>query len=315
MKMILKTPIYIVLIFCLFSCKQNNVNVDEQPEDTVTTVDPDLERKLQYESEKKYSIGVIDSTISNTYLLQIIAYQHELAFLLKDADSVKANGLYEDFSKKMISSLTDYNFSNSEILDNYVNYESADVPKEWQEKIEKLKKYDIELIYEGEGFHSFQYRHDYFYKTFKGKVTKDLEAFLYNYSEDDKNVFQMDAGIVVPWKDVRARVLRWEKYIKKYPESRYNVTAKEVFAYYLQSYLLGMDNTGTYELSTKEIYPEIQQEFLIFIKENPNTFSTEVVKDFLDFFEYAKKQYDHEAFSNQLNTHVNGILQESLNQH
>lgn len=312
-----KSILYISLLVAttLFSCKKNTSDDLHQNLDTITENDPDLERKLKYESERGINAIGVDSSITNKFLFKITELQKELNQKLIKSDTLKANLLYEDYSKKLLDNLTDYNFGTSDLLDNYANYESKDIPEKWKIKIEKLKNHHIELVYEGEGFYSFQFKYDYFYNTFKGKVTKDLEQFLYNYAEDDKVLFQADAGIIVPWKEIRLRLLRWEKFIKKYPESRYTPMAKELLGFYLKSYVLGMENTRTFEENTKEIYPEVLQDFKFVLKENPNTFISEFVKDFIEFYTFAAKEYPTDKFNERLNIYVDGILQESLNSH
>ena len=306
--------VYTTLVSC--NDKAPTESNENQNTDTTIFVDKDLENKIFLDPRKEQkTIYFPDSVTDVNYLQNIKILEEELDSLLKIKKGLEANLIYEDYSQKLIENLTSYNFSRSDILDNYINYNPAEIPEEWKEKINSLKSLGIELIYEGEGYYSFQFKHNYFYTLFKGKVTSDLEEFLYNYSEDDKVVFQIDAGILVSWKDIRSRIIRWENFIINNPESRYNTTAKEVYAFYLSSYLLGMENTRTYEVSTKEIYPEVKIDFLEYIKQNPNTFGTEITKDFLDFFAYAAKNYSGEAFNEQIQNHVKGILQESLNSH
>lgn len=307
--------IYILVCTSLLSCKENSDLKESEKLDSITDFDPDLEKKLKYESDKDLKAIGIDSTITNKFLTKIANLQSELSSKLVKADSIKANALYEEYSKKLIENLTDFNFGSSDLLDNYANQDPKEIPLHWTKKIENLKKSNIELVYEGEGYHSFQFRHDYFYKTFKGKVSKDLNEFLYNMSEDDKVIFQSDAGILVPWKEIRVRILRWERFVKKYPESRYSNLSKELLGFYIKSYLLGMENTRTFESNTKEIYPEVIQDFNIFLKENKNTFSAEFLQDFLDFYTFAAKEYPTSKFSEALNTYVDGLLQETLNRH
>lgn len=306
-----------ILQLLAVSCKKNIEPIlNENDTDTLSIIDSDLENKILFENKKnKKAIYFPDSIASDTYIKTIKTLEKELDSLLRIKNGVQANLLYEDYSQKLIENLTSYNFASSHILDNYVNYQPNEIPEDWKNKISELKSLGIDLVYEGENYYSFQFKHDYFYNIFKGKVTSDLESFLQNYAEDDKVVFQVDAGIVVPWKDIRKRIIRWEKYIINNPESRYNTTAKEIYAFYLSCYLLGMENTKTYETKTKEIYPDVKNDFQEYIQQNPNTFGTEITKDFLEFFNYASKNYNGEAFNEQIQNHVKGILHEALNNH
>ncbi|UYW02340.1 hypothetical protein K5I29_05430 [Flavobacterium agricola] len=296
------------------SCKKDLKMDTETQTDSVTFVDSDLERKIHLRNAKnKKAIFFPDSLNSDIYIQNILKLENELDSLLRKKSSLEANLLYEDYSQELIANLTSFNFTKSDILDNYVNYPPNEIPEEWKKQIEYLKTLGIELVYEGEGYYSFQFKHDYFYQLFKGKVTSDLETFLNNYAEDSKVVFQVDAGIVVPWKEIRKRILRWEKFIIDNPESRYNTTAKEVYAFYLSCYLLGMENTRTYEAKTREIYPEIKNDYLLFISGNPNSFSTELTKEYLEYFDYAAKNLNNDQFEQEIQQHVIDILQETLN--
>jgi len=297
------------------SCKNDlDATVADASTDTTHVVDKDLEKKIKLQNAKnKKTIFFPDSLHSDTYIHNILALEKEIDSLLSTKSDLDANLLYDEYSQKLIENLTSFNFTKSEMLDQYVSYPPDEIPANWKEQIEQLKNQNIVLVYEGEGYYSFHFKHDYFYEMFKGKVTPDLEAFLANMAEDSKVVFQVDAGIVVPWMDIRKRVTRWENFVIKYPESHYNASAKEIYAFYLSCYLLGMENTRTYEIQTKEIYPEIKAEFIAYINTNSNSFSIEITKEFLAYFEYEAKNTEKEPFEKNIQTHVNGILQETLN--
>lgn len=87
-------------------------------------------------------------------------------------------------------------------------------------------------------------------------------------SEENKETYSVDAGLVISFKDLGDRVVSWENFMNKYPNSKLMKSVKEDYKMYHLDYLIGEDNTPTYERATEEkyIYPENIQEFNRFLK-------------------------------------------------
>jgi len=78
------------------------------------------------------------------------------------------------------------------------------------------------------------------------------------------------------------RVLSWEKFITKYPDSNLIEKAKELYRGYQLDYLFGLDNTPTREYTDKTIYPENIAEFNRFMATYPDSPTTKLVKIMLN---------------------------------
>lgn len=250
------------------------------------------------------------------HLKNIASLKLELEKELASANPDQANALYEKYSELLIKELTSLNYADQETLDQYVNYLDGQLPDSIIKKQALFKESKIEYWYEGEGMYSLQFFYNYFYEIFKDKVTPDLKEFLYIKSEEDKILFLNDSNITVPWKVIRSRVLTWDNFIKKYPLSRYNAMAKEIYAFYMSCYLIGTDNTLTFEYDTRKLYPEVKADFEELIAENPETWSAALTENFKNYYlQVYPKVTDPEAFFTTMKTYVHSQLATNINDH
>ena len=87
---------------------------------------------------------------------------------------------------------------------------------------------------------------------------------------------------VISFTEVSERIIYWENYLNRYPNSKLFYKSKEYYSEYLNDYLFGMDNTPTYDFETKLILDETKKEFNRFIKANPKSKSARIVNLFLE---------------------------------
>lgn len=73
-------------------------------------------------------------------------------------------------------------------------------------------------------------------------------------AEDKKNPLMVNDKVEVSWDKIRERLIVWENFIRKYPNSKYMDKAKKTYLDYLNVYLFGTATMPTFENSSKRFY-------------------------------------------------------------
>ncbi|NJM80711.1 MAG: hypothetical protein HC854_15880 [Flavobacterium sp.] len=158
--------------------------------------------------------------------------------------------------------------------------------------IKRLEEHQLRIEDIGEGYVEISTIPDFYYRIFKNHVTDDYKSYLYIISEENKELYSADAGLAISFKDLGDRIIAWENFIEKFPNSTLVQRVKEDYKAYQFDYLVGMDNTPTTEkYSDKEeiyIYEENLAEFNRFLKEHSNSPTSKLVKWYLENFKEEK---------------------------
>jgi len=257
----------------LFSaCKKND-------EKTISSIN-----KVKTDSAKVQPVA--NETSDSGLLEQFSKRKNEVVLQLKSIqDKEAANALYEKYFEESSSLLQEIAGKESGVLDKFYH---EDVASKKAVKLlgEKLSQHQLEFSEIGEGYVEIDPLPDFYYKIFKNYVTDDYKDYLYLKSEENKSLYSADAGLVISFKDLGDRVISWENFMTKYPNSKLIASVKEEYKNYQMDYLVGQDNTPTAERSSDEkyIYPENIQEFNRFLKKYPNSPTVPLVNLFLENF-------------------------------
>ena len=128
---------------------------------------------------------------------------------------------------------------------------------------------------------------NYYYNIFKDYVTDDYREYLeITYKENEEPYFT-DGSILVPYDKIADRLLTWENFLKKYPNSDLAEIANEKCNTYRRIYILGSDNAPTREggWENNELFyiPENNlKEFNRFIEKYPDSPTVELIKFYLE---------------------------------
>jgi len=265
--------VVITSVILLSSCKQT-----------------DTKNVQNKETTKKDSAKVESSTQtaqSNSDLLeQFSKNKNEIVLKLKTLPNKEAgNALYEKYIEENNTLLGQIAEKESGILDKFYNEDEAD-KKAVKLLGEKLNKHQLEFWEIGEGYVEIEPVPDFYYRIFKDYVTSDYKEYLYLKSEENKTLYSADAGLVISFKDLGDRVISWENFMTKYPDSKLISSVKEEYKNYQMDYLVGQDNTPTAERATDEkyIYPENIQEFNRFMKKYPKSPTVPLINLFMENF-------------------------------
>jgi hypothetical protein len=96
-----------------------------------------------------------------------------------------------------------------------------------------------------------------------------------------------DAGLRVSWRELGDLVARYEVYPKKFPKATEFFTRLSAEYQYLQHlYLIGVDNTPTFETADSTLLPEVRSEWLRFIKAYPDSPTAQIARGLLEINTY-----------------------------
>jgi len=268
-----KFIIAITSVILLSSCKQTaNESVSGKTE-------------IKKDSIKVEDAAKIEQSDSNL-LEQFSKNKNEVVLQLKSLPNREAaNALYEKYFEENSTLLQQIAAKESKILDKFYNDDEAD-KKAVKLLGEKLSKHQLQYWEIGEGYVEIEPLNDFYYKIFKDYVTDDYKDYLYLKSEENKSLYSADAGLVISFKDLGDRIISWENFMAKYPNSKLIASVKEEYKNYQMDYLVGQDNTPTAERSSDEkyIYPENIQEFNRFLKKYPKSPTVPLINLFLENF-------------------------------
>ncbi|MFD2908482.1 hypothetical protein ACFSX9_07010 [Flavobacterium ardleyense] len=246
-----------IFIFCI-SCK-----VSEK-----STITKEHYSTLDLNSNQ----GLIGDSL-NPYV-KFEALKEAVKLKLEKISSAESNVLYEEYlneNSELEARITDL---EQPILDKYHSQEEVD-KSNLENLLTKLLENELELKEDEDGNYTIKTVFNFYYNLFHKYVTDDYKDYLYLKSEENKEIYEGDASLNLTFTELGDRIIDWEKFIKKYPESKLSSQVKDQIARYQIDYLLGLDNTPTTEKSEdpekRFIYQENIEEFNRFIKIYPNS--------------------------------------------
>lgn len=104
-----------------------------------------------------------------------------------------------------------------------------------------------------------------------------------------------DAGLCVSWRELGDLIARYEAYPKKFPRATEFFTRLSAEYQYLQHlYLIGVDNTPTFETADSTLLPEVRSEWLRFIKAYPDSPTAQIARGLLEMNTYDSYETLHD---------------------
>ncbi len=270
---------YITFIFLLisaYSCKQKDLNkIVEITNDSITNI--------KYTDVNNVTIP---SKSTEEYIAEIEKRQSDMKEKLKNIKGEEANNLLSEYHKILTGLLDSLSITEKNTLDNYANWKKSNhFPDSINNKISSFKKIAVFLKQDEI---SEKYRLDYvpgyFYEQFKDKVTPDVRDFLKFRTEEKLNPYIKNNLLIVSQEDLRNRTLYWENYIKKYPNTKFYDIAKKAYVSNLITYLFGTEKKTNINITGKSLHSETEQEFLLLIRQHPESKTAKITKSFMEYF-------------------------------
>ena len=231
--------------------------------------------------------------------------KNEILEKLKTLNKEEADELYEQYLERNNIILENLNIEHEKFLSGGINgiynKDTAENFTDEEMKIANkfLNKYDLELWYFARGSYIIREVPDFYYKTFKDYVTDDYKEYLKITSNENEEHYIADSGLCIPLEELGDRIITWENFLEKYPDSKLNDKVNNICNSYRRDYILGVPG-GIYD------YKENLKEYKSFQEKYPNSPTTELIGYYLvelntDNFE----ENDNEVLSRITDEYIN----------
>ena len=243
-------------------------------------------KKLHSDERKNEIIKMFNKELLNDF----VESKKSVMERLKTAnDKEEGNKIYTEYvatNKLMLEKINDEHsilLKNIFMKDTKYNF----TPEEWKIANNFLKDYDLELIDMGQGNAMIVQVPNFYYDIFKDYVTDDYRDYLELVTKEYNEPYFGIEEILVPHEKIANRILAWEEFQKKYPNSDFIATADIEANVYRRAYILGAYNLHTREggLEKPELYyipDNILKEFNRFIEANPDSPTVEYINFYLE---------------------------------
>ncbi|MBK5252414.1 MAG: SH3 domain-containing protein [Peptostreptococcaceae bacterium] len=145
-------------------------------------------------------------------------------------------------------------------------------------------------VYMAEGMYYIEPDPQFLLGNFKTNISDDLFDYLtYRAEEVESHTFH-DAAVIITWNELGDRIVDWENFLSKYPDSPYRDDAKSMYDVYLYTFLIGADNTPAYEYPTEILDPKLLESYRRYILEFPQSSFTPVLGELLVVLEEESYQ-------------------------
>ena len=269
----------------------------------------DVDTMLNEKIDKEFYLGGIEnrekgnlfSKESNDLLEEFKKNKEEVINKLKTLSKEEANEIYEEYSVDNDKILEKINEIDVEMLDNAF-YKDENIEKEKLDKQNKfLDSYGLEVIQIEDGFMLTE-KKKFYYNLFKNFVTNDYREFLKLYSEDIdyieySNFFDKYVEIIAD------RIVAWEKFLEKYPDSKLKGKAQNIYYTYRAGYIIRLTSSETKESLMNGKANEAVKEFNRFIRKYPNSPTSDIIKYYLENY---KEENINTLISKKLNKNYEG---------
>ena len=207
--------------------------------------------------------------------------KEETSEVLKNSTQEEANKMYKDYLEDNNKILEKINENDYTMLD-WVFYNEEGYPdKEMIKKQnEYLNNYGLEVVEIEEGFMLTE-KKDFYYNIFKNYVSDDYKDFLKLRSEDIEYIDYLSSINEHP-EIVADKVINWEKFLEKYPDSKLKKKANDICYSYRGDYIIALTSLPTTEALKNGKINEDVKELNRFIKKYPNSPTTEIIKYYLE---------------------------------
>lgn len=284
-----------IVPFVLLSCNNGNILNDEGSESISNSPNFELQNKKSQEIIK-----------------QIDEKQHTLKSKLKKAKGKNADKLYLEYSKLLNSLIKELETNEYNSLSIYNKWENETAPDSIQKKMELYDKLQIKIIENNDGTYNLKYRPGFYYEMFKHKVSRDLREYLKIATLQRKKPIVLNGEINEDWSEISDRLIIWENFIKQNPNSAFKEDAKGKYLELIQLYFYGNKNERPYSLEIKKIEPQVEQEYMNFVKKYGKTTTGTLTKNYLDYFYTNDKNFSSEEFNKKLTEYTNQEIEKEM---
>ncbi|WP_339013702.1 tetratricopeptide repeat protein [Fusobacterium animalis] len=255
-------------------------------------------KKIVSDEREKKIIQMFNKDILNNF----VENKKSIIERLKTSNKEEADKIYNEYLETNQLIMTNINEDHSELLNNIYNKDSEYYFTEKDFKIANqfLNNYDLKIYNSTEEDTEIREVPNFYYNIFKDYVTDDYRKYLEITSKENEEPYYTDGSILVSYDKIADRLLTWENFLKKYPNSDLAEKANEECNTYRRIYILGSYNSptreGGWENSELFYIPENNlKEFNRFIEKYPDSPTVELIKYYLENY----KNKDVETLLNE----------------
>ena len=269
----------------------------------------DVETLLNEKIDKEFYLGGIEnrekgnlfSKESNDLLDEFKKNKEEVINKLKTSSKEEANEIYEKYSVDNDKILEKINEIEDEMFSTEF-YKDGNIEKDKLNKQNKfLDSYGLEVIQIEDGFMLIE-KNKFYYNLFKNFVTDDYKEFLKLRSEDI-DYFEYSNSFDKYLEIIADKIVAWEKFLEKYPDSKLKRKAQNMSYTYRAGYIFRLTSSETRESLMNGKANDAVKEFNRFIKKYPNSPTSDIIKYYLE--NYKEEDIDT-LISKKLNKNYEG---------
>ncbi|EHO79416.1 hypothetical protein HMPREF9942_00419 [Fusobacterium animalis F0419] len=269
----------------------------------------DVETLLNEKIDKEFYLGGIEnrekgnlfSKKSNDLLEEFKKNKEEVIKELKTSSKEEANEIYEKYSVDNDKILEKINEIEDEMFSTEF-YKDGNIEKDKLNKQNKfLDSYGLEVIQIEDGFMLIE-KNKFYYNLFKNFVTDDYKEFLKLRSEDI-DYFEYSNSFEKYLEIIADKIVAWEKFLEKYPDSKLKRKAQNMSYTYRAGYIFRLTSSETRESLMNGKANDAVKEFNRFIKKYPNSPTSDIIKYYLE--NYKEEDIDT-LISKKLNKNYEG---------
>jgi hypothetical protein len=179
------------------------------------------------------------------------------------------------FYYNVINNYYEIFWNNQELINKLNNHKNDDI--QVQQLKTTLDQNGLRLSKTEGGFYIDE-KPEYLYNNFKSFVSRAISEFLLIRSKELEEGFSEDAKLLISFQALGDRIIKWEKYLTKYPKSPLSAEAKFSYHLYLNTFITGLDNSP---ITKDDIFlPEIKNIYSDFIQKNNSSESGKILEKF-----------------------------------
>ena len=281
----------------------NTDNFEDNDNETLTRIiDEYINKYFYYGYLKEREKGNYFSYDSNKLFEEFKMIKEETSEVLKNSTQEEANKMYKDYLEDNNKILEKINENDYTMLDNAFYIGEGDIDKEKLNKQNKfLDSYGLEVTQIEDGFMLTE-KKDFYYNIFKNYVSDDYKEFLKLRSEDidyfeDSNSFDKYLEIIAD------KIVAWEKFLEKYPDSKLKRKAQNMSYTYRAGYIFRLTSSETRESLMNGKANGSVKEFNRFIRKYPNSPTSDIIKYYLENY---KEEDINTLISKKINKNYGG---------
>ena len=277
-----------------------NIDVD-------TMLNEKIDKEFYLGGTENREKGNLFSKESNDLLEEFKKNKEEVINKLKTSSKEAADEIFQEYSKSNEELLEKINKIDAEMLNigfykdkNTAFYKDENIEKDKLDKQNKfLNSYGLEVVPIEDGF-VLREKKKFYYNLFKNFVTNDYREFLRLYSEEDIDYIEyFDKYVEI----IADRIVAWEKFLEKYPDSNLKKMANDIYQEYRRTYIFGLTSSETRESLMNGKANGAVKEFNRFIRKYPNSPISDIIKYYLENY---KEENINTLISKKLNKNYEG---------